>query len=159
MLHGMKEQILRIKLVTVSELMSARNFDALLQEYGAESAIPELGGVSAQRETYERLEAAGVLSVFGAYLGSNLVGFLAIIMSHLPHYGALVGTTESFFVTPSARGSGAGAKLLREAEDFASALGAVGVFVSAPVGSKLDTLLEVKRGYRRTNHVYFKGLA
>jgi len=143
---------------TVSDMENAPNLADLLAEYGAASAIDGLGAPAAQLETYRQLEAVGVLHLIGAYQGDNLVGFLIMIISVLPHYGARVGSTESFFVASTARKTGAGLKLLREAERIAATLGAVGFLVSAPVGSRLDQVLTAKR-YLETSHVFFKALA
>ena len=70
----------------------------------------------------------------------------------------MVATTESFFVDPDKRQSGAGIKLLRIAEAVAKDLGAVGLLVSAPFGGKLADVME-KVGYTETNRVFFRGLA
>lgn len=147
-----------IRPCTVSDMENAPNLASLLAEYGAESAIEGLGQPAAQLETYHQMEAMGVLHPIGAFQGDELVGFLIMIISVLPHYGARIGSTESFFVASAARKSGAGLKLLREAERLAEAQGAMGFFVSAPIGSRLDQVLTAKR-YLETNRVFFKVLA
>ena len=136
---------------------NAPNLAELLAEYGAASAIDGLGAPVAQIETYRQLESVGVLHLIGAYQGDALIGFLIMIISVLPHYGARVASTESFFVASASRKTGAGLALLHEAERIATTLGAVGFLVSAPVGSRLDCILVAKR-YLETNHVFFKAL-
>lgn len=147
-----------IRPCTVSDMENAPNLAALLAEYGAESAIEGLGQANAQTETYRQMEAVGVLHLIGAFQGDELVGFLIMIVSVLPHYGKRIASTESFFVASAARKGGAGLKLLREAERLAESLGAMGFFVSAPMGGRLMRVLTAKR-YRETNRVFFKVLA
>lgn len=137
----------------------APNLAELLAEYGAESSIDDLGPPSVQIETYRQMEAVGALQLLGAFQGNDLVGFLVMIVSMLPHYGARVASTESFFVAGNARKSGAGLRLLHEAEQLARNLGAAGFFVSAPKGSKLAAVLDAHKAYRETNRVFFRGLA
>lgn len=149
---------INVKPCTVADMEQAPNIAELLAEYASESAIEGLGPVSAQMETYRQMEAAGFLHILGAFQGDALVGFLLVIVSVLPHYGVRVGSTESYFVAVSARKSGAGLILLREAEHLAQSLGAVGFFVSAPKGGRLEQVMEGK-GYRETNRVFFRSLS
>lgn len=146
-----------IRSCTVAEMEHAPNLADLLAEYAIESAIPGMGPPKAQLETYRQLEAVGALHLFGAFQGDALVGFLVMIVSVLPHYGALVASTESYFVACKARKSGAGLKLLQEAENLARILGVAGFFVSAPIGGRLERVMSGK-GYRETNRVFFRGL-
>lgn len=144
---------------TVAELESAPNFDALLAEYAQESAIDGLPPPSAQMGIYCQMEAVGVLHFLGAFSGDTLAGFAAIVVSVLPHYGVKTATTESLFMGHAFRkGSGAGLKLLTAAEALAKDLGAVGLFVSAPIGGRLEQVLP-RIGFQETNRVFFRGLA
>jgi len=142
---------------TVDEFAQARNLDVLFAAYQRESSIPGLGPCNVQLDKYRQLEAAGALHTFVAYRGPDLVGFLSMIVTVLPHYGALVATTESFFVAEDARAGGTGMKLLRRAEDHARGLGAVGLLVSAPHGGRLAKIMP-RAGYQETNRVFFRGL-
>lgn len=146
-----------IRPCTVADMERAPNLYDLLAEYGRESAIDELGAPVPQMETYRQLEAAGVLHLLGAFRGGDLVGFLIMVVSVLPHFGKCVASTESYFVASHARKGGTGLKLLREAETLACRLGAVALFVSTPKGARLETVLSAK-GYRETNRVFFRSL-
>ncbi|WP_369952279.1 GNAT family N-acetyltransferase [Ralstonia syzygii] len=143
---------------TVADVESAPNMALLLAEYGAESAIPELGPVNPQFPLYKALEANGSVRMLGAFHDGELVGFMAVLVSVLPHFGVVVGTSESYFVASHDRKSGAGLDLLHAAEDMAREMGAIGFFVSTPVGSRLERVMPGV-GYRDTNRVFFKALA
>ena len=146
-----------IKPCSVADIESAPNVADLLAEYAEESALDALGGANPQWETYRQMEAVGVARVLGAFQREKLVGFLVLLVSIVPHFGKLLASTESFFVAKSARKTGAGLKLLREAENIARDTGAVGFFVSAPMGSRLAKVLPGV-GYRETNRMFFRGL-
>jgi GNAT superfamily N-acetyltransferase len=88
-----------------------------------------------------------------------MVGFLVLLVSVVPHFGVTIATTESFFVARAARKSGAGLMLRNEAERIARGIGAVGLFISAPVGSRLAEVMGKTKGWRETNRVFFRGLA
>lgn len=130
----------------------------LLAEYGVESVIDGLGKPAAQFELYHQMEATGALHLIGAWLDGDLIGFLILIVSVLPHYGTRIASSESFFVARAARKTGAGLKLLRAAEQHAKDLGAAGLFISAPTGSRLERIMPAE-GYRETNRVFFRVLA
>lgn len=146
-----------IRPITADEFEQADNLVELLAEYAVESAIPGLGEINVQFDTYRQMEAAGVLHTLGAFRGNTMVGFLSFLVSVLPHYGALTATSESFFVAQNERAGGTGLRLLKAAQAQAKELGAVGLLVSAPAGGRLAQVLP-RLGFEQTNEVYFKGL-
>lgn len=143
---------------TVADMEREPNLFALFAEYAQESATPELGAPDVQLPMYRQMEAAGALQLLGAYQGETLVGFLVLIVSVVPHFGKCIASTESYFVTPSARRGGTGIKLLRAAEELARSVGAVAFFVSSPSNGRLAQVMP-RMGYRETNRVYMRGLA
>lgn len=140
---------------TVAELEAAPNIAALLAEYASESAIAGLPPPSAKVETYRHLESVGMLHVLSAISDGELIGFITVLASALPHYSATVAVSESFFVAKAHRNTGAGLKLLRAAENKARELGSPGLLVSAPYGGDLFKVLP-RVGYSETNRVFFK---
>ena len=142
----------------VAEILQSPNLRALLDEYADESALAELGPANPQIETYCQMEELGLAHAIGAFYRGELVGFIFLIVSVIPHFGQRLASTESFFVSAAARKSGAGLRLLREAETLAKDLGAVGMYVSSPAGGRLAQVLPGV-GYRETNRLYFRGLA
>lgn len=146
---------MKIKQITFGEIEAAPNFDALFAEYTGESAIEGMPVPAAKMELYKQLESTGAIHIIGAYLDETLIGFIVVLTSVLPHYSALAATTESFFVAKEHRHTGAGLKLLREAERHAKDCKACGLLISAPIGGSLAAVLE-KTDYRETNRVFFK---
>jgi len=143
---------------TIPALEASPNFLALVEEYADESANAFLPRPTPNMELYRRLEGVGHLHTLEAIDSDGLIGFITIVTTELPHYGSVLAATESFFVAKAKRASGAGLRLLRDAEAKACALGSPGLGVSAPVGSHLAELLPLL-GYTQTNVVFFKRLA
>lgn len=148
---------LTIRHCTVSETLAQPGIEALFAEYSAEAALPEYGGAAPQFDTYREMEAQGLAHVLCAFLGEALVGFAVVCTFTELHHGAPVATTEALFVAAEHRRTGAGLLLLREAERYARGLGAVGLQVTAPVGSRLAHVLDRMPGYRATDRVFFRG--
>lgn len=149
---------MEIRACTVAEVEASPMLPALLAAYAEESRIAEIGTPEANFASYRAMEAAGSLRIIGAF-APELVGFAVLLVYGLPHYtGRMVGSLESFFVSPLERRHGTGMKLLHAAEDLACDLGAVALMVGAPVGSRLDTVLEHAIGYRPTNRVFTRRL-
>ena len=148
---------MEIQPATVDDLLAAPNWWALLDEYAAECGNAGIGKPDMQVDTYRALESAGVLKVITARHDGELVGFAVYLLSVLPHYGKPVATTESVFVSPAHRDTGAGLALLKAVEDAALEAGASGLLMSAPVGGSLDRVLAAKR-YEHTNAIWFKRL-
>lgn len=149
---------IEIRRCKVSDIEAAPNLEALLAEYGAESSLPEIGPAAAQFPMYRHLETAGMLHAIGAFQGDELVGFVCVLVSVLPHYGRTVATSESLFVTAPARSTGAGMRLLRNAEDVAREHGASAFLLSAPVDSQLEKVMRGTHSYRPSNSVFVKEL-
>lgn len=151
--------MLTIQDSTVAQLEAAPTFKALLDEYGAESAIAGLPPPSAEMERYRVLEGVGVLHVISATFDDELIGLATVLYAPLPHYaGAAVAASESIFVRPARRNTGAGLRLIKAAERKAAALGCENFMPSAPVGSDLERVLS-RLGYRPTNTVFLKKVA
>ena len=146
-----------IKRTTFREIADHPDFGDLVAEYAEESAMTGLPAPDCQIDMYEKLQDAGAIHVLGAFRQMRLVGLLIVVASVIPHYGVMMATTESFFVRPQDRKSGAGLQLLKEAETLSAELGATGLLVSAPFGGRLAEVLP-KKGYAETNRVFFRKL-
>lgn len=145
-----------ITLTTINALQHELKINELMEAYAAESSIAGMPRFNPQLDTYRQLEAAGVLFAFAAHEGADLVGFLCLLVTVNPHYGVKIATTESYFVACEHRKSGAGLRLLREAEKLAGQLGAAGMLVSAPSGGRLAEVLGAMPSYRETNRAFFR---
>jgi GNAT superfamily N-acetyltransferase len=146
-----------VRRVSLSTLIDDTRFQTLVDEYTSESSIKDMPPINWQRHMYEQLEAIGIFRVLAAYEGDKLIGFMTLLTTVLPHYGALTATTESVFVEAEHRSGGAGLKLIRAAEGWAKELGAVGLLLSAPYGGRLADI-GPRIGYQQTNVVFFKRL-
>ncbi len=144
-----------IKKCTIAELEAAPNIQEILDEYAAESSVKGLPAPKAKVEIYKEMEGNGALHVLAAYVGDLLVGYFCVLAPVLPHYGILIAVGESYFVSKAYRNTGAGLKLLREAELLSNLIGSPGLFISAVIGSDLAELLP-NVGYRETNRVFFR---
>ena len=147
-----------IRQFTFCDLETNSKFKELCDEYAVESSIEGMPPIDPHLPMYRQLEAAGVLHAFGAFSGDELVGFLLMLISSVPHYSAVAANTESFFVRDGHRKGGTGIRMLKMAEEHAKHLGAVGVFVSAPCEGRLSKAMPLF-GYRKTNQVFFRKLA
>ncbi|GAB3458480.1 GNAT family N-acetyltransferase [Insolitispirillum peregrinum] len=141
-----------------SEIFEHPDFDRLRREYGEETAIAGLPDPQSKLEVYFSLEGSGTFQAYGAFCGAELVGFAAVIVPMMPHYGVCVAVMESLFVGWDWRRSGAGIALIRAAERHARTARAPGLLISAPVVGPLAEVLERMRGYRETNRIFLKEL-
>lgn len=146
--------MIEIRKCTVADVLQE---DYLLQSYGEESAIPGMPTPKAQCDAYRFMESTGTLHVFGAYLDTKLVGFISLLVTNLPHYGATVAMSESVFVLAEHRHTGAGMKLLATAKKAARNLNCKGLLMSAPAKGQLAKVLP-NIGFTHTNDVFFCAL-
>lgn len=149
---------LTIRKIKMADIWAAPNCVDLLREYAEESSIEGLPTPTAKKKLYDALEVSGNLHALGAFIGSEMIGFIIVLNTPATHYDITLFTTESFFVSKLHRATGAGLKLLNEAEKFAKDNNACGLLISAPAGGRLASVLE-RREYKETNRVFFKRLS
>ncbi|WP_173063972.1 GNAT family N-acetyltransferase [Sulfurimicrobium lacus] len=148
-----------IRTITVDEAFDSPVFAALCDEYRTESLRnPHLIGALPDRAGYERMVDAGLLYPLGVFVGDELAGICAVLITPVLHFGGkLIASTETLFIAEAHRAGGAGMKLLRAAEAVAIHAGAGGLYVTAPTGGRLERLLP-HVGYHETNRIFFRGL-
>jgi len=146
---------LDIRKCTIEDIENDHNIAQLLEEYAEESSIKGLPHPLAKAETYKLLEKTGAIQAIGAFVNESIIGFIIVLSSILSHYNTCVAVSESFFVSKEHRKTGAGLKLLHEAEKYSKKLGAFGILISAPIGGVLAEILP-HVGYVETNRVFFR---
>lgn len=139
----------------MAEVEGNAAFPSLAAEYAAECAIHGLPAPIEKLATYRVIENTGLFHAYGAFLGDEVIGFIAVLTPVIPHYGVAITVAESFFVAQRHRKSGAGIKLLRRAEQHARDIKSPGLLISAPSGGQLAKVVP-RLGYRETNRVFFR---
>jgi GNAT superfamily N-acetyltransferase len=148
-----------IKPVSYAVLMGAPNFDDLIDEYGSECSIPQIGRVAPQAAIYAQMEQTGMLQTFGVYLGELLIGFASVLVFIVPHYGKQIANVESLFLTESQRNAETGRELMDVIENYARQKGCVVILYNARHESRFERLLIASRNrYQRTNSVFCRSL-
>ena len=99
------------------------------------------------------------MTLLAARRGEALIGVCTVVVYRNPHYSQMMGVTESLFVAPEFRNTGAGLGLLRAAERIARSAGAVCLLVSAPTSSALSRVLASHQSYKWTNLAYMRRFA
>lgn len=145
-----------IRQITIAQLFEADGFDAVCAAYCSEAnRNASLPGAAPDRARYEGLEAAGMLATIGAFQAYKLVGLAIILITPVLHFeGKTIATTESIFMLQAHRKGGAGADLLAASKDLAKRQGCTGLYVSAPVGGRLERVLP-RAGFVETNRVFY----
>ena len=137
-------------------LESDPNFPDMVNAYAIESSLDGLPPPCPDLGMYRAMDTAGFLHTSCAVVDGRVVGFILVLLSPLPHYSVHVATIESFFVLSRYRQSGAGFKLLREAEMIAEENGSAGIFINAANGKDLSKIMQKMKSYRQTHVTYFK---
>jgi GNAT superfamily N-acetyltransferase len=137
------------------DILGAPNARELFDAYAADCLMP---GSKPQVEIYQSMEQACVLACFGAYAGDELVGFVTLVKSVMPHHGKRIASIESLFVEASHRAGGTGSRLLDAAREFAASSWCAALLYTARVGSELETLLSRREGCKRSHTVFTEWL-
>lgn len=145
---------MEIREVSYSDIFDDPAFAKAAEDYIRESGNPFIGSVpNPNRNAYEALEDSGVWRCRAAYEGNLLVGFVAVWSMEHFHYGVRVASIETLWLSQEHRKGPAGLRLIREAKQIAYDMGAVALYASAPVGSRLASLLD--RIATKTDEVFF----
>lgn len=147
--------------VSFLSILDAPNAANLLRAYAKECSVPN---AEPQRAIYAAMEQAGVLHCFAAYDDLDgapsplLIGFCSIVAATMPHTGQRIATTESLFVDPVYRHTGAANALLLAVEQHAAAIGCSDITATARVGSAFEKVLSHRIGYRLTHSQHTRRL-
>ena len=147
-----------IRPVSYADILGAPNAAVLFAAYGIECSIPEIGEIDPQAALYSQMEQSGMFQAFGAFKGDELVGFAAVLVYVLPHYGRKIAAVESIFVAPEHRSKGTGNRLMNAIEEYAKSKGSVAILYSARAASTFERLLSLLSPYQRTNAVFIRSL-
>lgn len=145
---------LEVSGVTVAGLMGDPDIEALVEEYEAEAASPELPPARPQWDQYAAWERGGEFELIAARAAGRLIGFVSVLRAHLPHYGGPICVVESLFVSAGRRRTGAGLALIGAAEATAAYRG-MSLLITARAGSALERILP-RLGYRHSNTVFVR---
>ena len=145
---------LRFQLETWADLW--RDGQELFQVHYDELALhKEAMPLGLDNALYLDLERRGFLFVLAARKGGTLVGYyVALVLAHHPHNkdGGKVATCDMFYIKPSERKGGAGAKLLMRAEKELRNLGVKKATISTKLHFENGALLEAL-GWEKTDVV------
>lgn len=145
---------MNIERVSIKQIFKAKEFDSVAREYAEESGHGLSGVVD--KPAYIRIEDYGCMKCAGAYEECRLVGFVVVILIPSLHNSCNIAVVDSLFLSAEHRKGVAGLRLIREAERMAIEMNAAGLELSAPNGSRLDSLYS--KLFTRTNNAYFKNL-
>jgi hypothetical protein len=147
-----------IRLSTLEELITHKDFAALIEGYGEECRNKKLKEPNPDYELYGRMEQLGVAKFIMVEWGDRLIGFAVVLFSPVAHYSAMIAVTESIYMVPEYRKSAIGGMLIKFIERLSDEeLGADGLFITAPRDSALEKALHKNETYDHTNTVFFKG--
>ena len=148
-----------VQKITISELLEDPSFPCLIHGYERECAMAGMPPCSPSFVMYKQFAEHKLLDVFGAYEDDygkrgGLIGFACLLTTVVPHYGAPASCTESIYVDPAWRKSGAGLALINACKARAKERDSVVMFTSAPVGSKLERVLSRIKSSQPANTVF-----
>ena len=145
---------LTVRRVTPDEVASSPEFERLTRQYFDECGNKAYDGPMPTIDQYRDLHKSGALHVSGLFDGSALVGFVCVLLVNYMHFSKPCASVESIYLDPAFRATRGGFMLFEAARGMAKELGAVGLYLSAPVGSRLDRIARAKR-WRQTDSVFF----
>lgn len=131
------------------------NEKELLEQYAQESKSSLVPSHEPSVELYDILEKKDILKCFGVYDNKQMVGFVTVTLSPMPHYSEMCATIESLFVSKEHRKFGTAKRLLSIVEQEAKDNECVAMFMSAPIGSRLE-LATKGLGFTPTHITYTK---
>lgn len=109
-------------------------------------------------EQYEDAEKAGILRIFTARDGDDLVGYFALLVQPSLHYrDHLFANNDVIYLHPDYRKGMAGAKLIKFAVECLAQDGVSVVFINTKTHKPFDVLLK-RLGFNHIENLYAKRL-
>lgn len=134
----------------------ASKVEILLVRHHSEIAHWKDIPVAVDWAAYGLMEANGILRIFTARIGGELVGYVGFIVYRNPKYRtSLQALQDVLFVVPECRGSRVGYGLVAYADTMLAAEGVQAAFQCSKVAHPIDALLE-RQGYSLIERVWAK---
>lgn len=109
-------------------------------------------------DVYEQAEEAGNLRCFSARADGALIGYVAYLVRHNPHYrGSLQAVQDVIFIAPERRGLFAGSRLIAYADLCLAAEGVQVVYHHAKAAFPMDSILK-RNGYELVDTLWARRL-
>ena len=143
-----------IEVCSFERLRRHKDWDALVREYIAETALDSMGAPSVQDEQYREADRAGELRCLVVLDGDRLAGLLVLTVSKHRHYTRPLMAVDSIYLRRPWRKGRIGLDLIGAARALAAREGAQGLVLTAIPGSPLDRLAP-KIGMVLTHHAYW----
>lgn len=119
----------------------------------------ESPGLDLDWPRYFAMEAEGVTLILAAWQGGQLVGYtVSVCGPHLHYRTRLVCTNDVIYLAPDHRIGAAAAVLMDATEEAARARGCQRMHWPAPVGSRLDRILQWGHAYAALETTYARDL-
>lgn len=105
---------------------------------------------------YKQLEDLGILDIFTARDGKDLVGYcITFTMKSHQHKSTLASNVDSFYIRPSHRGKMAGTRLVSFTEDCLKSKGSKYLAHHVKTANDFSPLL-IRKGYKESERIYTK---
>ena len=106
---------------------------------------------------YKTLEAYGQLQINTVREDGELKGYVVMLVRKHPHYAALCGFEDAYFLKKDLRGNGVGSQLIENALSAAKTRGVVKVFFHSKAFLPLASLF-ARLGFTHSDELWSKGL-
>lgn len=146
-----------IRELPFAKLEAEYGFAALVEEYYTEAGNPGLPRPKYDSAQYRKLCQLGLMHTFAAMSDGVLLGFMMLIVTELPKYSLPIATLDTIFVGKAYRMSGAGVRLLKQAEAVTAARGCSWMLASSPSEGHLADVLP-RLGYVESNRIFLKAV-
>lgn len=146
-----------VRRTTIEDFFSAPKHNDIIEEYAIESRGDYLPKITTDKDLYLRLEAQNMFDLLCLYLNDEMVGFISLLTTPMPHYSRNQTTVESFYVYPDHRKHGTGKQLVSAAEQIARDRESCVLYITAPSQGRLAKVAP-SYGFHETNRIYAKGL-
>lgn len=141
----------------VIDIIENENLPVIQQEFSDEVATYIKPASPEKLRGYIDMERAGVMQSIGAFCGEKLIGFVAVLAAKVPRCDAPMAVADGLYVARAYRRTGAGVKLIREAEKYARDIGSPCLAFGTPKDGPLATILP-RFGYDLTNIMFTKAV-
>jgi GNAT superfamily N-acetyltransferase len=147
--------MIKVTKCTWADIEAAPNLADLVAEGYEEAKVMGLPNGGLHLEMYRFLDEKGAIKIVKAEIDGELIGYVVVLLHVSMHYSTRLGQVETIFVAKKHRHTGAGLKLIREAENIAQEEKVPVLFFNCPISSAYNELMATKE-YEATHTIYCK---
>lgn len=155
--------MISVKEYSFDDFFNLKGLDVLIKEYANSSNNPlvqdvDLDYINIVKDAYKEIIKNSNVTFHAIVDKDTVKGICVLIQSGNGNSNKTIIDINAIYVYPECRRLGCGKKMFEYIDVFAKEHGASGIYFQAPVGTRLEKVLERNNHFKKQYVLYYRGI-